>query len=320
MKRQAFFIAGPTASGKSEAAVELCKRIGGEIIGADSMQIYKGFDISTAMPTARQRAEVPHHMIDFLDPSEAYSVGRYVADAKEAIDAVFAKGKVPVICGGTGLYIDSLVNGIDFTVSEGSLELRRQLEKDASEKGPSEMHDRLEALDPESAAAIPENNIRRVIRALELNLSTGKTMKKIKSDSKSSAPDFKTLGFVLTFSDRKKLYDRIEKRIDNMIENGLVCEARRWYNNRDCLSATASQAIGCKEFYDYFNGEADISECVELLKKDTRHYAKRQITWFAREVNAVFVDCCSFKTRRDMYDFISKSAMRELMNGDKHES
>ncbi|MBQ9209837.1 MAG: tRNA (adenosine(37)-N6)-dimethylallyltransferase MiaA [Oscillospiraceae bacterium] len=274
-------ICGPTASGKTKLAVEVAKAFGGEVVSADSMQIYKGLDILTAKPTAEEMQGIPHHMIDFLPPDKGFSVAEYVKMAGECIEDIHARGKLPVIAGGTGLYIDSLVDGIDFESGIADSTLRSQLEEEARTKGKEHMHQRLCALDPKAADSIHPNNLIRVIRAIEINLLTGATVEenKIKSREKGTAYEPLLIGL---FPDRAVLYDRIDRRVDEMMAAGAPEEARRVYEKYD--TRTAFNAIGYKELIPYIRGEASLDECTDNIKLATRHYAKRQLTWFRRDV------------------------------------
>ena len=274
-------ICGPTASGKTKLAVEVAKAFGGEVVSADSMQIYKELDILTAKPTAEEMQGIPHHMIDFLPPDRSFSVAEYVKMAGECIEDIHARGKLPVVVGGTGLYIDSLVDGIDFEGGLSDSTLRSQLEEEARAKGKEHMHQRLCALDPKAADSIHPNNLIRVIRAIEINLLTGATVEenKIKSREKGTAYEPLLIGL---FPDRAVLYDRIDRRVDEMMAAGAPEEARRVYEKYD--TRTAFNAIGYKELIPYLRGEAFLDECSDNIKLATRHYAKRQLTWFRRDV------------------------------------
>lgn len=271
-------VAGPTASGKTALGIEIAKAVSGEIICADSMQVYKNMPIATAAPTADERAQVPHHLCEFLSPDENFSVARWCALARKEIDEIIGRGRVPVIVGGTGLFIDSLVDNILFEEAETDEVLRSSL----MEKDTDELYAELIKVDSQAAENIHKNNKKRVVRALELYYSgVGKTQQNI--NSKREKSPYNALYFVLAYKDRQKLYDRINKRAELMVSQGLVEEARK---NLGTLSATARQAIGHKELAPYINGEADLEGAVENLKRETRRYAKRQITWFKRRESA----------------------------------
>ena len=279
MSNLVIVVAGPTASGKTALAVKLAKRFDGEVVGADSMQIYEGMDIATAKPTIDEMQGVKHHLIGFLSPDETFSVAKYKVMCEEALDDIISRGKLPIICGGTGLYIDAVINNTKFLDGETE-RYRGELEKKAQNEGIEALYDELKRIDPKSASSLKLTDRRRIIRALELYYSTGMTKQQQNEQShlEKSRYDFLLLG--LFPSDRDALYSRIEKRVDEMLEAGLLAEAERFYAEK--RSATAVQAIGYKEFKPYLDGEASLEECVLRLKIETRHYAKRQMTWFRR--------------------------------------
>ncbi len=284
-------IAGPTASGKTALSVSLAKLFDAEIVSADSMQIYKGMDIATAKPSAQERDNIPHHLMDFLDAEEIYSVARYVQDATEAIKKIDNKGKLPIIVGGTGLYIDSLLDGITFSEGEVDLELRKSLMSEMDEKGIDHMLSLLSSIDPESAEKMTfERNPKRIVRALEIYHTTGITMTEQNIKSRDAESIFLPVKIALNFHDREKLYDRINHRVDIMLEMGLLTEAEEYFAGNS--GVTSKQAIGYKELKPYFKKEKDLDECIETLKRSTRRYAKRQITWFSRdpEIKWFYVD------------------------------
>lgn len=282
-------IAGATASGKSSAAIRCAKALGGEIISADSMQVYRRMDIGTAKPTAAERAEVPHHMIDLREPTEAYSLADYVEDARRVIDEVAARGALPIICGGTGLYIDTLISGTVLSDAAGDPDVREELSLRAEREGAAALWRELNNVDPASAAAIHENNVRRVIRALEIYRVTGITKSEWDRRSASEAP-FDAAYFVIGWDDRAQLYERIERRVDEMMSLGLEAEVRSLYDE-GALSpeSVGGQAIGYKEFLPYFRGETAITDVSDAIKQATRRYAKRQETWFRRRRDAIRV-------------------------------
>ncbi len=273
-------IAGPTASGKTALSVELAKEYGAEIVSADSMQIYKGLSIATAKPTPDEMQGVPHHLIDFLEPDQPFSVADYVKLAGECIRDIYSRGKLPIVCGGTGLYISSLVQNIIFDDTAGDAEIRKRLESEIKEQGSHALWERLREIDPETAEAVHENNTPRVIRALEVYEKTGVPLSVHKKNSRREESPYDALIYGLTFSDRQMLYDRIDKRVDIMAEQGLIEECRAVYEAGGL--ATCAQAIGYKELIPYFEGEAGLMECIDKIKQETRHYAKRQLTWFRR--------------------------------------
>lgn len=283
-------VAGPTASGKTGLGVRLAEHYGGEVVSADSMQIYKKMNIATAKPTKEEMRGVPHHLIDFVEPTEAYSVARYKADAVKAIKDISSRGKVPIIVGGTGLYIDSLLDNVEFFDIGADEEIRRRLFERAESEGAESLYSELMSVDPESAEKMHSNNIKKVIRALEFYYQTGKTISEQVRLSKLSGTPFESVTICLAAKDRQFLYDRINARVDRMIADGLADEAKMFYSVYGVK--TANQAIGYKELLPYLEGKASLEECVERLKMQTRRYAKRQLTWFRRNENAytLFID------------------------------
>lgn len=284
-------VGGPTASGKTAFSVQLAKRLGGEVVCADSMQIYKGLDVGTAKATKEEMQGVPHHLMDFLPPEENFSVADFVEAANREVRAISARGRLPILVGGTGLYIESFLNGVRFAEQKTDPALRQKLEQEAAALGPEEMHYKLAAIDPDYAATVHPNNVGRVVRALELYYSTGKTMSRQRAESLPETPPFDSLVFCLAPADRSQLYRRIDTRVDRMLETGLLDEAKMVFENRGRYR-TAAQAIGYKEFFPYFEGTADLAACAEKLKQASRNYAKRQLTWFRRMANVVWLDPC----------------------------
>ena len=286
-------IVGPTASGKTALAIELARQLDGEIISCDSMQIYRTMDIGTAKPSPDELAAVPHHLIDILPPDAPYSCSDYVRDAEAAIADITSRGKLPILCGGTGLYLDRLLRGGVEDCAASDEDVRRELWDIAEKEGVDALHERLAQLDPESAEAIHKNNVKRVIRALEVCLVTGQKKSEIDKLNSNISDKYDHTVIMLAFNNRELLYDRIDRRVDIMIEQGLVEETRRLLAGGVFeRSQTASQAIGYKELFPYLRGEATLWSCVDELKRASRKYAKRQITWFSGKdyVNKVFVD------------------------------
>lgn len=281
MDNKVIVVCGPTASGKTALAVELAKLYNGEVISADSMQIYTDMDVASAKATPEEQQGIPHHLIDFLDPSERFSVADYVKLCDECVSDILGRGKTPIICGGTGLYISSFVDNLAFEESESDYAYRDELRKIADEQGGAVLLEMLRAIDAETADNLHENNVGRIIRALELYKTTGKTMAEAKRDSRKSPSPYEFIMLTLEYADRKILWERIDRRVDIMAQNGLVEEARRCFEQPD--RPTAAQAIGCKELYPYFRGERSLEECLEELKLRTRQYSKRQATWFRRD-------------------------------------
>lgn len=280
-KTKIITVVGPTASGKSEYALSLAEKLGGEIISGDSMQIYRGMDIGTAKPTCEEMRGIRHHLIDIAGIEEPFSVSKFVILAEKAIEDIVSRGKTPIIAGGTGLYIDTLVSGISLSETDEDEELREKLYKEAEEHGAEALHEKLKAIDEKSAENIHPNNIKRVVRALEIYYTTGMTKSELDEKSRhESRYDAKTI--LLVPKERETLYNRIDARVDKMFERGLEEEVKGLAQKglRDC--PTASQAIGYKEFYPYFDGVCGIDAVKEAIKLNTRHYAKRQLTWFLR--------------------------------------
>ena len=283
-------VCGPTASGKTAVSVELAKIYNAEIISADSMQIYKGLQIATAKPTVNEMKGIVHHLVDVFDLDMDFSVADYVKQASEIIRRVYLSGKLPIICGGTGLYISSLIENVKFDDTGNDQSIRQRLSQEAEEKGNHFLWEKLCEVDPETALKVHENNLPRVIRALEVYELTGITLSQHKINSRKEESPYDTCIIGLTCEDRDKLYDRINKRVDEMVQNGLVDECRRVYEQGEIK--TACQAIGFKELIPYFKGVCSVEECIDKIKLETRHYAKRQLTWFRRMsgIRWVYVD------------------------------
>lgn len=274
-------VSGPTASGKTALAVELAKIYGGEVISADSMQIYTDMDVASAKATPEEMQGIPHHLMNFLDPAESFSVADFVALCDKTARDILSRGKIPIICGGTGLYISSFVDNITFDDSTQDFAFREEMRKFAEENGAAALLERLREIDPETASTLHENNVGRVIRALEVYKTTGHTISEAKKNSRLNPSPYNFAMITLDFADREQLRRRINERVDKMAENGLVDEARACFFQEN--RPTAAQAIGCKELYPYFRGEKSLSECLDELKLRTRQYAKRQLTWFRRD-------------------------------------
>lgn len=319
MKTKLLVIGGPTASGKSAAAIRCALRLGGEIISADSMQLYRGMDIGTAKPDAHERALAAHHLIDVLDPASAGAdLADYTAMCADAIADIAGRGAVPILCGGTGLYIDTLISGTVLSDSASSPELRAELSRFAEENGAKVLHDRLASIDPASAAATHANNVRRVIRAIEIYETTGITKTEWDRRSAAAEPPYDARVFVLTFEDRELLRRRIDSRVDLMMKRGLEEEVRALYDAGKLVGdSVASQAIGYKEFLPYFRGEITLGEAVEEIKNATRRYAKRQMTWFRRNKNAVEIRADEDGRLRGSDD-IADEICERFADGDAH--
>lgn len=302
-------IAGPTASGKTALAVELAKLYDGEVVSADSMQIYKGLNIATAKPTAQEMGGIPHHLIDFLEPDEPFSVADYVTLASRKIREIRERGRLPIVCGGTGLYISSLVDNIIFDDTGSDEAIRARLTEEAKEHGNHALWLRLNETDPETAAKVHENNLPRVIRALEVFELTGVKLSQHKVNSRREASPYDACIIGLTAQDRQVLYDRIDRRVDIMAENGMIEECREVWERGGL--ATAGQAIGYKELIAYFEGNAPLGECIDRIKLETRHYAKRQLTWFRRVADISWVEFDKFddlkKIIENVQNIVAKS-------------
>ncbi len=280
MKPKVVVIVGPTASGKTAVSIELAKKINGEIISADSMQIYKYMDIGTAKPTLEEMQGIKHYMLDVVMPDETFNVAKYKSMAESAIEGILKKGKVPIIVGGTGLYINTLVDGIEFADVPGDEEYRNELIEKGYREGAMSIYKELEKIDSESAKKIDPNNIRRVARAIEIYKVTGKTKTQLDIESRKEVKyDYRLFGMEW---DRETLYNRIDLRVDKMIEAGLIDEVRN-VTEKFKISNTAVQGLGYKEVIEYLNGNISYEEMIEKLKLETRHYAKRQLTWFRRD-------------------------------------
>lgn len=273
-------VVGPTASGKTDYAVELALKCGGEVVSCDSMQIYKHMDIGTAKPTADEMKGVKHHMIDIIEPNESFSVARFSEMARECIDDILLRGKMPVLCGGTGLYFDSTINNINFIQMDTDEEYRKDLESAAKEFGNEYVYKILKRVDEESAESIHPNNLKRVIRALEIYKTTGK--KKSELDKEQLSEPLYEPEITGLMRDREVLYDRINKRVDIMMEKGLVEEVSELIKMGIDTEATSMQAIGYKEIIEYLDGKTSLSDAVDKIKRESRRYAKRQLTWFKR--------------------------------------
>ena len=292
-------VVGPTASGKTSLSIEIAKHFSGQVVSADSMQIYEKMNIATAKPTDDEMQGVPHHLIGFQPIDKKFSVAEYVTLAKNCIEKIHNDGDLPVVAGGTGLYVDSLLQNIQFSKEEGNNELRNELAELFDQKGAEYMLEWLREIDPQTAEKLHLNDKSRIIRALEIYKATGKTMTEQKILSREEESPFDVLYIGINYRDRNVLYDRINRRVDIMLENGLLDEAKDFYNID--ADKTACQAIGYKELAPYFNGEKTLDECLESLKIETRHYAKRQLTWFRKNENINWVYPDDYENAEDMY-------------------
>jgi len=285
-KSKVVFIAGPTAVGKTVVAASLARKISAEIITCDSMQIYKGMDILTSKPSAILRKNIPHHLLGTIPPAREYDVSRYRKDALKAMRSIIKKGKVPLFVGGTGLYMSVLLDGI-FKTGPIDEKIRQRLLAEAARLGSTHLHAQLKKVDPEAAEIIHPHDTRRIIRALEVYRGTGKPISELKKERRGLVDEFDVQVFCLNL-ERNKLYGRINRRVEKMFKEGLMDEARRILNRR--LSRTASFAIGLKEIRDYLDGRISEKEAKELIKKNTRNYAKRQLTWFRKDKRIIWIN------------------------------
>ncbi|MBQ7614489.1 MAG: tRNA (adenosine(37)-N6)-dimethylallyltransferase MiaA [Butyrivibrio sp.] len=298
-KQKMIVLTGPTAVGKSKLSIQLAKTIGGEIISADSMQVYKYMNIGTDKITPEKMQGVPHHLIDFMDPKEDFNVFVFQKLVKEAISDIASRGYVPIIVGGTGFYIQAVLYDVDFTETDEDDSYRKELEERAKTEGVHVLHEELRAVDPESAEAIHENNSKRVIRALEYYKKTGRPISEHNREQheRTSPYDFKY--FVLT-DKRETLYSRIDKRVDQMIDEGLEEEVRDLLTLGIPRTATSMQGLGYREMFGYLDGEYDLDRAIYLIKRNTRHFAKRQLTWFKREKDVIWLDKKDFEHNDDL--------------------
>lgn len=303
MKKDIVIIAGPTASGKTEISIELAKRINGEIVSADSMQIYKYMDIGSAKPTLEEMQGIPHYMIDIVDPKEEFSVALYRKMAGECIDNIIKRGKVPIVVGGTGLYINSITYPLDFTNTAHDKEYRLYLQSLAEKYGGEHIHNMLKEIDIETANRLHPNDIKRIIRALEVFKNTGKTMSEYQRESKNKGIEY-NIAYIGLYMDRQKLYDRINKRVDKMFEKGLIEEVKKLKEMGYNKNMTSMQGIGYKEVFDYLEGLYTLDETMDIIKQSTRRYAKRQLTWFRREDRIYWIDIDKFNNLDEILENI----------------
>ena len=297
-------IAGPTAVGKTEYAIEAARAFNGEIVSCDSMQLYKYMDIGSAKPSQAERSQAVHHMIDFLDPREEFSVARYQEMARRTIDEILSRGKLPVISGGTGLYLNSILYDMDFAGASGNPGLREELKAKAAAEGPESLHRMLSELDPDAAERIHPNNVKKVIRAIE-RLEAGEGRVRPFDGNISENPDYDPLMVCLT-RDREELYDRINRRVDALVEAGLIDEVKKLTGMGLTAEDISMKGIGYKEIIEYLDGETSLEEAVDKIKKNTRHYAKRQLTWFRRYDKMFWLDISEYAD--------DETAMRELFS------
>ena len=289
-------VVGATASGKTALAVELARRLNGEVISADSMQIYRGLSIATAKPTAEEMNGIPHHLIDFAELDEEFSVARFCELGHRAIEGVSARGRLPIVCGGTGLYVDSLLNNIIFPDIPSDGALRDRLNSEFDEHGGGALLERLRKADPETAEKLSPADRKRIVRGLEVYELSGTTLSEFNRRSREFPDRYRSCIIGIGYRDRQKLYDRINLRVDMMLRDGLIDEVKGFYSEN--AGKTVVQAIGCKELLPYLRGEQTLDEAVEKLKMETRRFAKRQLTWFRRNDKIIWIyadECGSFE-------------------------
>lgn len=297
-KKPMIVLTGPTAVGKTKLSIALAKAVNGEIISADSMQVYKHMDIGSAKITPEEMQEVPHHLIDVLEPWEDFNVVIFKQKCDECLKGIYERGRIPILTGGTGFYIQAVLRDIDFTENEENTAFRTSLEKLAEKEGAEVLHEMLKKVDPVSAEAIHANNIKRVIRALEYYELTGEPISAHNEQEKQKESAYNSCYFVLN-DDREKLYTRIGERIDEMLSGGLIEEVQRLKNMGCRRGMVSMQGLGYKEILTYLDGECSLEEAVYLLKRDTRHFAKRQLTWFRREQGVIWIDKGQFSYDED---------------------
>ena len=302
-KKPLIILTGPTAAGKTSLSIELAKSIGGEIISADSMQVYKKMDIGTAKIRPEEMQGVPHYLIDELDPSEEFNVVSFVEKSKEAMKKIYAAGHIPIVVGGTGFYIQALLYDIDFSQHEEKESYRKELEQLAIEKGKEYLYEILKKKDPEYAQLVHFNNVKKVIRALEYYKETGQKLSENNKEQRQKESPYNFAYFVL-YHDRDILYDRINQRVDIMMEQGLLFEVKKLVEEGYTKNLVSMQGLGYKEFFDYFDGRMTLEETVEKVKRDTRHFAKRQLTWFRREKEVIWLNKKEYEQEKELLDSV----------------
>ena len=316
-KKPLIILTGPTAAGKTSLSIELAKSIGGEIISADSMQVYKKIDIGTAKIRPEEMQGVPHYLIDELDPSEEFNVVAFVEKSKEAMKKIYAAGHIPIIVGGTGFYIQALLYDIDFSQHEDKESYRKELEQLATEKGKEYLYEILKKKDPEYATITHCNNVKKVIRALEYYKETGKKLSEHNEEQRQKESPYNFAYFVL-YHDREELYDRINRRVDLMMEDGLLFEVESLIKEGYTKNLVSMQGLGYKEFFDYFDGRMTLEDTVDKIKKDTRHFAKRQLTWFRREKEVIWLNKKEYEQEKDLLDSVLNIIQEKgIRNGTK---
>ena len=305
-KQPLIILTGPTAAGKTKLSIELAKSVNGEIISADSMQVYKYMDIGSAKIKQKEMEGIKHYLVDILEPTQDFNVVLFQKYAKEAMEQIYAKGKIPILVGGTGFYIQSVLYDIDFTENDEDTQLRRELEELARQKGAQYLHMVLQECDPKSAEMIHANNVKRVIRAIEFYRQTGKPISEHNEQERGKKSAYDSYYFVLT-DVRDRLYANIDRRVDQMLEEGLVEEVKKLMEMGCKRESTAMQGLGYKEIIAYLLGEITLDEAVYLIKRDTRHFAKRQLTWFRREKDVIWVE-------KDQFAYDDEKMLQYMIN------
>jgi tRNA dimethylallyltransferase len=311
MKKPLIILTGPTAVGKTELSIRLAKELNGEIISADSMQVYKGMDIGTAKISPEEMCGVTHYLIDILDPKEDFNVVKFKEAACAAMEAIYQKGKLPIIVGGTGFYIQAVLNDINFEETPTDTTYRIELEELATNKGSEYLHAMLMDVDEGSAKAIHANNVKKVIRALEYYKQTGKKISEHNEAERQKESPYNFLYFVLNHT-RDVLYKRIDQRVDLMVEQGLIEEVQALYESGYDRNLVSMQGLGYKEIISYLEGECTLDEAVYILKRDTRHFAKRQLTWFKREKEVIWINKNEYNEEEDILTMMLKMAHAKL--------
>ena len=306
MKKPLVVLTGPTAVGKTKLSIDLAKALGGEIISADSMQVYKHMDIGSAKITEKEMDGVPHHLIDVLSPFEEFHIVRFQDLAKKAMEDIYSRGRIPIFVGGTGFYIQAITKDIDFTEGEEDKKYREELSCLAAEKGNEFLHEMLRNIDPKSAEEIHANNVKRVIRALEFYKENGFPISQHNEEQKQNETPYNLAYFVLN-APRELLYERIDRRVDEMMENGLMEEVQKLKDMGCRRDMTSMQGLGYKEILSFLEGEVPLEEAVRILKRDTRHFAKRQLTWFRRESDVIWVD-------KDKFSFDEEKILEYMLS------
>lgn len=309
-KQPLVILTGPTAVGKTSLSIKLAQEIDGEIISADSMQVYRHMDIGSAKIRPEEMQGVRHHLIDVLDPEEDFNVVTFQKLCREAMQEIYERGKLPILTGGTGFYIQSVLNDIDFTENEENQAYREKLEAFANANGAKALHEKLATVDPASAEAIHANNVKRVIRALEFYEQTGKRISEHNEKEREKESAYRSCYFVLT-DEREKIYQQIDRRVDQMLEGGLVEEVKALKDRGMKRGQVSMQGLGYKEILSYLDGEISLEEAVYLIKRDTRHFAKRQLTWFRREKGVIWIDKEAFAYNEDEILSFMKEKMKE---------